>query len=100
MGQQHVYVDTTAVRAAATRFDATAATIDAAVRTRLGRLAFDGAAAGRFHVAGGDALRRALDRWASELTQWSRASAEIAAALRLGADSYADAESRAAARVG
>ncbi|MGH3563590.1 MAG: type VII secretion target, partial [Mycobacterium sp.] len=65
-----------------------------------GRLAFDGASAGRAHVAGGDALRRALDRWAGELARWSRAGAEIATALRVGAESYADAELRAAARVG
>jgi uncharacterized protein YukE len=100
MGQQHVYVDAPAMRAVTNRFDAAAEIIDAAVRTRLGTLAFDGASAGRAHVAGGDALRRALDRWVGELAQWSRASAEIATALRVGADGYADAELRAAARVG
>jgi hypothetical protein len=100
MGQQHLYVDTTSVRAAANRFDATAENIDHAARIQLGRLAFDGASAGRAHVGGGDALRRALNRWAGELAQWSRASAEIATALRIGADSYGAAELRAAARVG
>jgi uncharacterized protein YukE len=99
MGRQHVYVDAAALRAIANRFDATAETIDTAVRARLGHLAFDGASAGRAHVAGGDALRRALDRWSGALTQWSRASAEIATALRAGADSYTEAELRAAARV-
>lgn len=100
MGQQHVYADTTALRAVADRFDATAQAIDGAVRTRFPRLAFDGASAGRAHTAGGDALRRALDRWAGELANWSRASAEIAAALRVGAAGYTDAELRAETRVG
>jgi hypothetical protein len=100
MGQQHVYVDAPAMRGISSRFDDTAENIGAAVRTRLGRLAFDGPNAGRAHVAGGDALRRALDRWVGELAQWSRASAEIATALLIGADGYADAELRAATRVG
>lgn len=98
MGQQHVYVDAAAVHAVAARFDAGAELLGGAAPAHLGRLAFDGAVAGRAHAAAGDAVRRALDRWAGELARWSRASAEIAAALRVGAASYTDAELRAAAR--
>ena len=35
----------------------------------------------------------------AQLSQWSRASVEIAVALRSGADRYADAELYAAARI-
>lgn len=100
MGQQHAYVDTAAIRAVADRFDATAEIIDTVAHTRLGRLAFGGASAGDAYLAEGEALRRALDRWAGELARWSRASAEIATALRVGAAGYTDAELHAAARVG
>lgn len=100
MGQQLVYVDTAALHAVADRFDTSAEIVASAVRTRLGRLGFGGASAGHAHVAGGDALQRALDRWAGELLQWSRASAETAIALRISAQSYADAEQRATGRVG
>lgn len=96
----HFNVETAALRAAADRFDAGAELIDGAARSQLGRLTFDGACAGRAHVAAGDALRHALDRWAGELSRWSRASTGIAAALRTGAASYADAELRAAGRIG
>lgn len=100
MGQQLVYVDAAALRAVADRFDAGAEIIASVARARLGRLGFSAASAGRLHAARGEALRRTLDRWAGELTQWSRASAEIAAALRVNAQSYAEAELRAATRVG
>ncbi len=100
MAERHVHLDTASVRAAADRFDSTADVIDGAVRTRLHRLAFGGASAGRVHVTAGEALRRALDRWAGELSQWSRASAEIAAALRVSAQSYVDAERQLTARIG
>lgn len=96
----HVFVDAAALRAAPDQFDASAQTIDQLVRGRLGRLRFSGAVAGRADQVAGDALRRTLDTWAAELAQWSRASAEIAAALRLGAQSYTEAELAAAARVG
>jgi hypothetical protein len=52
------------------------------------------------HVARGDALRVAVDHVVDQLRQWSRASAEIGAALRAAADRYADADSSAARRVG
>jgi hypothetical protein len=91
-------VDTAALRAAAQRFDTAADLLDAALRAQLSRLRFDGALAGRAHVAGGDAVRAALDRLAAEVAQWSRAAAEVAAALRATADGYADAELNAAIR--
>jgi Excreted virulence factor EspC, type VII ESX diderm len=100
MGQQGAFVDAAVVRTVANRFDATAALIDGAARTHLGRLAFDGATAGRAYIASGDALRVALDRLAGELAQWARATVEIATALRASADRYAEADLRAAARVG
>jgi hypothetical protein len=101
MGQQDVTrVDVAALRAAANRLDTTAETLNAAVHTRLGQLAFDGASAGRAYIAHGDALRRALDRLAGEITQWSRASSEVALALRVSADRYTDAELYSAARIG
>jgi hypothetical protein len=100
MGQQDAFVDAVAVRTVANRFDATAALIDGAARTHLGRLAFDGATAGRAHIACGDALRVAVDRLGGDLARWARATVEISAALRASADRYADADLRAAARVG
>lgn len=100
MGQQYFFLDTTALGAVAGRFDDTAELIECAAHTQLRRLAFDGAVAGRVYAVAGDALRRKLDRWGVELARWSRASAEIAAALRAGAQNYADAELRAADRVG
>ena len=88
-------VDVSAVYAVADRLSAAAETIDSAVINHLARLAFNGASAGRAYTARGDTLRAALER----LTQWSRATAEISAALRAGADHYADAELYAAARI-
>ena len=73
--------------------------IDAAVADHLSWLAFSGARAGRAHAAHGDTLRSALERLAAELSRWSRATAEIGAALRAGAGRYADAELYAAARI-
>ncbi|MCV7257793.1 type VII secretion target [Mycobacterium shimoidei] len=100
MGQaDSAWIDVTAVRTVANRFDDTAEIVSAANR-QLARLAFDGATAGRAHVAAGDALRTALSRLTDELTQWARACAEIAVALRSGADRYADADRRGAARIG
>jgi hypothetical protein len=86
-------VDTAAVRIVAARFD-TAADI---LSGTLSGLRFDGAAAGRAHVAHGDAVRAAVERLAAVLAQWSRAAAEIAAALRADADRYGEAELRAVA---
>lgn len=89
-------VDTAAVRAAAQRFDTAAAILDEVLGTHLSRLRFDGAVAGRAHAAGGEAMRAALNRQGSQLAQWSRSAAEIAAALRAAADQYAEAELNAA----
>ena len=63
MGEPDVArVDVAAVLAAARQYDAAADIVDSAVRTHLTGLAFDGAAAGRVHVAHGDALRVAHRR--------------------------------------
>lgn len=86
-------MDTAAVRAAAQRFDTAADVLSGA---SLNRLQFDGSVAGRTHAAHGAALRSALDRLGAEVAQWSRAADEIAAALRVTADRYGDAELRAA----
>ena len=99
MGQQNALVDAAAVQAVANRFDDTAQLIDDAVRTHFARLAFDGATAGRAYTGHGDALRFALNRLAGELSQWARATAEIATALRASADRYAEADLSAAGRV-
>ncbi|MCV7401973.1 hypothetical protein H7K24_17665 [Mycobacterium fragae] len=100
MGQRDAFVDAASVRAVARRFDGTADLIDSAARIQLRRLAFDGATAGQAHAAHGDALRLALDRLSQELAQWARATAEIATALRGGAEHYAEADLSAAARIG
>jgi hypothetical protein len=99
MGQQNASVDAAAVRLVANRFDDTAQLVDDGVRTHFARLAFDGATAGRAYVGHGDALRVALNRLAGELSQWSRATAEIATVLRASADRYAEADLSAAGRV-
>lgn len=96
----HAFVDVAAVRAIASQFADTAELIDVTARTSLSQLVFGGATAGRAHVAPGNALRLSLDRLAAELSQWSWATAQIAAALRASADGYADAELRSAARIG
>jgi hypothetical protein len=93
-------VDVAALIAVARQYDVVADIVDAAVRSHLSGLAFDGAVAGRGHVARGDALRYSMDGVADQLRQWSRASAEIAAALRTSADRYAAADADAARRVG
>ncbi|HTQ19201.1 type VII secretion target [Mycobacterium sp.] len=95
----HATVDVAAVRAVADRFAAAAALVDRAADDHLARLAFGGASAGRAYIARGDALRTGLERLAPTLSQWSRAADEIAVALRVGADRYADAELFAAARI-
>jgi uncharacterized protein YukE len=100
MAQRDAFVDAAAVRAVANRYDDAAHLIDTAVRTHFGRLAFDGATSGRAYVGHGDALRLALHRLSSELAQWARATAEVAAALRVSADHYAEADQRAAVRMG
>lgn len=92
-------VDLAAVHRTADRFGAAADLLEGAVSEHLMRLAFSGASAGRAHAARGDALRAELERLAAGLSRWSRASVEIAAALRGCADRYADAEQYAAARI-
>ena len=92
-------VDLAAVYAVADQLIAAAEMIDGAVTNHLTWLAFNGARAGRAYAAHGDTLRAALARLAAELSQWSRATAEIGAALRAGADRYADADLSAAARI-
>lgn len=94
MGNAHV--DTAGLRAAAQRFAVAADALDAASRVQLSRLRFDGDVAGRSHVADGGAVRTALHRLVAEVAQWSRAAEEVAAALRVTADRYGDAELRAA----
>ena len=101
MGEPHAArVDVAAMRDIARQYDTAAEIVDAVVRTHLAGLAFDGASAGRLHAARGDALRTAVDRVVDDLREWSRAAAEIASALRVSADRYADADARAARRVG
>ena len=101
MGQPDVArVDVAALHAIARQYEAAADIVEGAVRTHLSGLVFDGAAAGRMHVARGDALNAAVDRVVDQLRQWSRAAVEIAAALRASADRYAEADASAARRVG
>jgi hypothetical protein len=91
--------DAAGVHTVADQLGATAEILDRAVGDHLARLAFGAAGAGRAHTARGDALRAQLDRLTAEVTQWSRAAVETAAALRAGADRYADADLHAAARI-
>ncbi|OBI84348.1 hypothetical protein [Mycobacterium sp. 1245805.9] len=91
--------DCSAVLRVADQMDAAAELLDRAVADHLAHLAFGGAVAGRAHTARGDALRVQLERLTAEVTQWSRAAAETAVALRAGARDYADAEVYAAARI-
>ncbi|OBF73508.1 hypothetical protein A5750_14805 [Mycobacterium sp. 852002-51613_SCH5001154] len=92
-------IDVPATHRIADQFSTAADIIDRALSDQLGRLAFGGPSAGRAHTARGEALRVELERLATEVAQWSRASVEIAAALRASADRYADAERYAAARI-
>lgn len=93
-------IDVAAVRDAARQYDAVADLVDAAVRTHLTGLRFDGAVAGRAHAAQGDALRLAVDDLVQRLRLWARASAEIAAELRSCADRYVEVDIRGAHRIG
>jgi Excreted virulence factor EspC, type VII ESX diderm len=92
-------VDVAAVYAVADQLSAAAEMIDGTVADHLTWFSFNGARAGRAHSARGDALRTALERVAAELSRWSRATTEIGAELRAGADRYADADLYAAARI-
>ena len=93
-------VDVAAVHDVARQYDAASDIVDAAVRTHLTGLRFDGAVAGRVHAAQGDALRLAVDDLVHRLQQWTRAAAEIAAELRSCADRYVDVDIRGARRIG
>ena len=101
MGEiESAHVDVGSVLGVAGRCDAIADVVDGLARGRLGRLVFDGALAGRDHVARGDAVRRAVDDVVDQTHAWARAMREIAAALRASADRYDDVDARAAARLG
>jgi hypothetical protein len=93
-------IDVAAVHDVARQYDAASDIVDAAVRTHLTGLRFDGAVAGRVHAAQGDALRLAVDDLVHRLQQWTRAAAEIAAELRSCADRYVDVDVRGARRIG
>lgn len=100
MGPETARIDVAAVRDVAAEFDASAGILDTAARTHLSRLGFGGGTAGRAYVARGDALRAALDQMTDALAEWSRASAEISAALHASADRYVQSDERTAARFG
>jgi hypothetical protein len=93
-------VDVAAVFEAARQYDTASDIVDAAIRTHLTGLRFDGAVAGRMHTAQGDALRLAINDLVHGLRQWVRAATEIAAELRSCAYRYVDADDRGARRVG
>ncbi|KUH95600.1 type VII secretion target [Mycobacterium sp. IS-3022] len=93
-------VDVAALLSIADQYEVVVDLVDGAVRTHLSDLVFDGASAGRSYVAHGDAVRSAVEEVVDQLRRWSRAAAEIAAALRVSADRYAEADERAARRVG
>ncbi|KUH81578.1 MULTISPECIES: type VII secretion target [unclassified Mycobacterium] len=93
-------VDVAALLSIADQYEVVVDIVDGAVRTHLSDLVFDGAGAGRAYVAHGDAVRSAAEDVVGQLRRWSRAAAEIAAALRVSADRYAEADERAARRVG
>ena len=93
-------VDVAALLDVARQYEAAAELVDAAVRTHLTALEFDGAVAGRAYTARGDAVRLGVGEVVEQLRQWSRAATEIAATLRTSADRYLDADLRAARRVG
>lgn len=91
--------DSSGVRRVADQLAASADLLDRAVADHLARLSFSGALAGRAHTGRGDALRAELERLTAQVAQWSHAAVETAAALRAGAERYADAELYAAARI-
>ncbi|OBK93165.1 hypothetical protein A5645_19630 [Mycobacterium asiaticum] len=92
-------LDNAAVRSIADQFSAASELIDDAARIHLAQLTFGGARAGRSYAAGGDGVWAGLAGLAGDLARWSRAAAEIAAALRASAERYADAELYAAGRI-
>lgn len=93
-------VDVGVLLSVARQYDVVAEIVDDVVRNHLSGLAFDGATAGRVYIARGEAVRGAVDDVVAQLRGWSRAATEIASALRVSADRYVAADSRAAQRVG
>lgn len=92
-------IDVAAVLAVADRISSAAELVDDAVVNLLSRLTFCAARAGRAYSQHGEALRTGMDRLGADLSQWSRAAAELAVALRASAVRYADAELSAAGRI-
>ncbi len=100
MGQlEAAWVDPAVLRDVARAYDSVADTV-AAARKHLARLTFDGAVAGRSHTARGEAVRRSVDQIDVALRRWSAVNDEIAAALRVTADRYAESDARAGRRLG
>jgi len=93
-------VDAGMLRSIAREYEAVAAMVEGAARNQLSALVFGASTGGRAHVAQAEELRGALDGVVSALRQWSRAAGEVAAALRASAARYADADERAAGRLG
>ncbi|WP_299564026.1 type VII secretion target [uncultured Mycolicibacterium sp.] len=91
-------VDTAALMDIARRYDDAAHRLDALARGRLAGLRFGAARAGRDHAQHGTAVAAALWELTDGVRRWSRACAELAAALRTTALRYADAEAVAAQR--
>lgn len=97
---ESVRVDVQALLDVAGRYDAVADAVAGLTEAHLARLTFDGAHAGRDHVARGDAVRRAVDQIVDQTVAWSRAMREIGSALRVSVDRYLDADARNTARLG
>jgi hypothetical protein len=93
-------VDTGSVLDAAHRYDTAAELLDTVLHTQLARLNFDGTRAGRSYTDSGDAVRDAVLRTCARLADWSRSAREIATLLRASVQNYADADGRAAHRLG
>lgn len=96
----HLHIDPVLVLDAAHRYDTAAELLDTALRAHLSRLSFDGARAGRCYADSGDAVRLAVERACAKLTDWSRSAREIATTLRTSAQTYTDADGRAARGLG
>ncbi|MGE2715667.1 type VII secretion target [Mycolicibacterium litorale] len=96
---QAARVDGAALVSIADRYDAAAGMVEAAVRTHLSALTFDGSAAGREYTAHGDMVRAAVDEVVVALHGWARSATGIAAQLRASAARYAQADADMAARV-
>lgn len=90
-------VDPAALLVASQRMDTAADIVLATLQSRLVSLQFDGSVAGRTHAPAGDAVRTAVDRVVADVARWASAARETGAALRTGAQLYADGESRSAA---